>query len=302
LINNHIAPIPGRIHGVAAYYSANDATQHVVAATDDGNLYEVHWNLNTPYTSPRLIPHAQFPGIASLSGFFTPDDNFQHVVVETGNARLHERYFPDPLQSVQSNDFGPLQIGSGAGPHIGMSGSYSSDDGLRHVVVGSDEGILYEVVWSAQVQPERRSLATQFTLPDVAAIAGFFDPSAHSQDVIVAMQGGDVFDVHYYKGFWAGGSVITDQVPTTSSSLKNVAAFVSPEGGIRHVILLDHHGQVSDYSYSLNSGQAFGTTKLITMSDVVDMAAYYSDYDRTNHVILATNDATGGHIHEVYYE
>jgi hypothetical protein len=39
-------------------------------------------------------------------------------------------------------------------------------------------------------------------------------------------------------------------------------------------------------------------TLLLTLSNVVDMAAYYSDYDRTNHVILATVD---GNIHEIYY-
>jgi hypothetical protein len=243
---------------------------------------------------------SNIPVIHSLAGFFTSDDNFQHVVVETDGTWLHERYFTDP-SNVHSNDL--LRIGSGAGPHIGMAGSYSSEDGLRHVAVGSDESNLYEVVWSAQVEREVRILATQFTLADVAAIAGFFDPSAHSQDVIVALKGGEVYDVNYGGGFWAGGSMRTDLVTTSPSPLKNVAAFVSPDGGVRHVILLDVHGQVSDYSYSLSSGQVFGTTTLIPpLRDVVDMAAYYSAYDRKNHVILATNDATGnGHIHEVYY-
>jgi hypothetical protein len=56
LANNHvIATISGHIYGVAAYYSENDATQHVVAATDDGTLYEIHWNRNTPYTSPQWL-------------------------------------------------------------------------------------------------------------------------------------------------------------------------------------------------------------------------------------------------------
>ena len=98
----------------------------------------------------------------------------------------------------------------------------------------------------------------------------------------------------------------TDQVTTSPSPLKNVAAFVSPNGGVRHVILLDIHGQVSDYSYSVSSGQVYGTKRLITLDNVIDMAAYYSDYDSKNHVILATNygtnGATNGHIHEVYYE
>ncbi len=135
-----ISYINGRIYGVAAYYSENDATQHVVVATHDGTLYEVHWNRNTAFTSPQWL--GQFPGIASLCGFFTPDDNRQHVVVATENGQLSELYFTDP-QNVQSRPL--LQIGSSAGPHIGMAGSYSTDDGLRHVVVGNNDGVLYEV-------------------------------------------------------------------------------------------------------------------------------------------------------------
>jgi hypothetical protein len=295
-IQHHvIAQISGRIYGVAGYYSENDATQHVVVATHDGTLYEVHWNRITPFTSPQKL--AQFPGIASLSGFFTPDDGFQHVVVETEDGWLHELYFTN-LQHVQSRDL--LQIASSAGPHIGMAGSYSSDDGLRHVAVGTNENILYEVAWSAQVVPEVRSVATQFTLPDVAAIAGFFDLSVHSQDVIVALKGGDVYDVHYSGGIVSsGGQTTTDLVTTFFPSLVNVAAFVSSDTTVRHIILLDASGQVYDYSYIKDPLQLFGTTSLIPpLDNVVDMAGYYSYYDSTNHVILVTSD---GNVHEVYY-
>jgi hypothetical protein len=302
LANIHvIATISGRIYGVAGYYSANDATQHVVVATDDGTLYEVHWDHHNQYTSPQAF--AQFPdihshaGIHSLAGFFTPDDNFQHVVVRTEDTWVRERYFTD-LYNVHSNDL--LPIGSGAGPHIGMAGSYSSQDGLRHVAVGSGESILYEVVWNAQVVPEVRSLTTptQFTLADVAAIAGFFDPSVHSQDVIVATKG-NVYDVNYSGGFWAGGPTTAERVRDSSPSLVNVATFVSSYTHVRHIILLNDSGQLYDFSYTKNPAQVLGVTALIPpLDNVVDMAAYYSDYDRTNHVILVTVD---GNVHEVYY-
>lgn len=295
-IHQHvIAQISGRIYGVAGYYSENDSTQHVVVATNDGTLYEIHWNRDIAPTAPQRL--AQFPGIASLSGFFTSDDDFQHVAIETEDGHLHELYYTDP-QHVHFR--GPLlQIGANAGPHIGMAGSYSTDDGLRHVTVGDIDNGLYEVVWNAQVAPDLKLLATQFMLPDVAAIAGFFDLSVHSQDVIVAMKGGDVFDVYYSGGIVSsGGQTTTDRVTGFSPSLVNVAAFVSPDTHVRHIILLDSSGQVYDYSYRKDPVQLFGATLLITLGNVIDMAAYYSTYDRTNHVILATDD---GKIHEVYY-
>jgi hypothetical protein len=293
-IQHHpISHIDGRIYGVAAYYSENDATQHVVVATHDGTLYEVHWNRNTSFTPPQQFT-AQFPGIASLCGFFTPDDNRQHVVVATENGQLYELYSPN-LQNAQPRPLVPT--GSSAGLHIGMAGYYSPDDGLRHVVVGNNDSILYDVAWSSQVVPEAQILTTQFILPDVAAIAGFFDPSVYTHDTIVAMKGGDVYDV-YYSGGLAGAQPTTARATGFSASLVNVAAFVSPNTHVRHIILLDASGQVHDYSYTQNPLQLFGATLLVTLSNVVDMAAYYSDYDRTNHVILVTFDGT---VHEVYY-
>jgi hypothetical protein len=295
-IQHHvIAQIGGGIYGVAGYYSENDSTQHVVVATLDGSLYEVHWNRNIAPTPPQRL--AQFPGIASLSGFFTSDDNFQHVIVATEDGQLHELYFTNP-QHVQTRS--PLfQLTSTAGPHIGMAGIYSADDGLRHVTVGGTDSILHEVVWNAQTVPSVQTLATQFTLSDVAAIAGFFDLWVHSRDVIVAMRGGDIYDVHYSGAILAGGPITTDLVTTFSPSLVNVAAFVSPDTHSRHVIVLDASGQVYDYSYSKDPEQVFGQISLITLGNVIDMVAYYSAYDKIHHVILATGD---GNLHEVYYD
>src|SRR5947207_3934096 len=95
-IQNHVIShisdqIPGHIHGIAGYYSEDDSTQHVVVAinNDDhggtGTLYEIHWNRNTPvpHTVTQTQQLWQFSTIHSLSGFFTSDDNFQHVIVAT---------------------------------------------------------------------------------------------------------------------------------------------------------------------------------------------------------------------------
>ena len=292
-IQHHvISHITGSIYGIAGYYSDNDSTQHVVAATNDGTLYEIHWNRTTAPTPPQRL--AQFNGIASLSGFFTSDDNFQHVIVATEDGRMHELYFKQP-QHVQVRS--PLfQLHTPAGPHIGMAGFYSSDDGLRHATVGGADNILHEVIWSAQVTPTAQNLATQFTLQDVAAIAGFFALDIHSRDVIVAMQGGSVFDVHSSGAILQGGPITTDLVTTFSPPLVNVAAFLSTDTGYRHVIVLHSSGQLYDYSYTPQ--QVFGQTPLVSLANVVDIAAYYSAYDTTRHVIAATRD---GNLHEIYY-
>jgi hypothetical protein len=179
------------------------------------------------------------------------------------------------------------------GPHIGQAGFYSPVvNGLRHVTVGGADSILHQVAWSASITPFEGNLATQFHLQDVAAIAGFYAQDDRSSNVIVAMQGGDVFDV-YSSG--AGGST-TDRVTTFSHRLINVAAFVSTDTLYRHVIVLDSNGQLYDYSYTPQ--YVFGQTPHVNIANVADIVGYYSAYVHMRHVIVATHD---GNIHEVYY-
>jgi hypothetical protein len=298
-VKKAISHISGSIYGLAGYYSDNDSTQHVVAATDDGDLYEIHWNSHTNVTSPQKLWH--FDGIASLCGFYSSDDNFQHVIVATHDGSLHELYFMQPLPPDVNSRF-LLQLGTTLGPGIGMAGLFSSDgDNLRHATVGSKEvntdNILHEIVWNAQVNPSARNLATQFTLRDVAGIAGFFDLSVHSRDVIVDMKGGDIYDVHYGGGILGGGQITTDRLTTFSGpQLVNVAAFVSTDTHYRHVIVLNSSGELYDYSYI--PGNEFGQTFLAKFDNVVDIVGYYSAYDQKRHVIVATRD---GELHEIYY-
>ncbi len=289
-----IAQISNPIYGVAGYYSDNDSTQHVVVATIDGSLYEIHWDQHTSPTSPQRL--GQFSEIASLGGFFTSDDGFQHVIVATHNGNLQELYFKDPGH-VQSNIPNPLlHLNTALGPGVGMAAFFSSDDGVHHATVGGVDNILHEAVWGQHVTPSAHNLATQFTMSDVAAIAGYFDLSVHSRDVIVAMEGGNIYDVHYSGAILGGGPITTTLVTTFSPVLVNVAAFVSTDTHYRHVVVLNASGQVYDYSYT--PGQVSGQTLIDTRSNVIDMAAYFSTYDRMCHVILATDN---GEVHEIYY-
>jgi hypothetical protein len=304
---NVIAQISGHIYGLAGYYSECDALQRVVVATTDGTLHELHWNWRIhPFSSWPLLRSpgsapVQFSGIHSLSGFHTSDDNTQHVIVATDDGRLHEVYFTDTEHvSVRSPLF---QLPTTAGPHVGQAGFYNSDDTLRTVTVGGADSVLYEVAWNAQVTPSANTQLDQFTLSDVAAIAGFYDLSFLSggvpfvsENIIVAMKNGEVYDVRSEGTSPGGGQTTTDRVTTFSPPLVNVAAFVDTHTHRRHVIALHASGQLYDYSYTPQ--QVFGQTSLVSIPNVVDIVAYYSGYDTTCHVIAATRD---GKIHEVYY-
>jgi hypothetical protein len=304
--------ISGSIYGLAGYCSDNDSTQHVVAATDNGDLYEIHWNSNVSPTSPQWLEH--FDEIASLCSFYSSNDTFQHVIVATRDGHLHELYIMQPLpQDVYKRS--PLyNLGTTLGPGIGMAGFFSSDgDNLRHATVGSKEdntdNILHEIVWNAQVHPSARNLATQFHLREVAGIAGFFDLDVHSRDVIVAMMGGDVYDVRYSGGILGGEQITTVRVTTFSPTLDNVAAFVNTNTKVAHVIVLDKSWQLYDYTYTPHHEGLGQMTPLKNIANLLppgppgtrgikDIVAYYSYYDSYCHVIVATSD---GNLHEIYY-
>ena len=115
---NTIGHISGSIYGVAAYTSDNDSMQHVIVATTDGTLYEIHWGSQIPASAP--LPLAHFDGLVCLTGFYTSDDSFQHVIVGTNDNRLQEVYFQDPTRPQVRIPLIPLGITIGTG--IGMSG------------------------------------------------------------------------------------------------------------------------------------------------------------------------------------
>ncbi len=295
--------IPGHIHGLAGYYSDNDSTQHVVIAMNNedhggtGTLYEIHWKANTGVTNPVLL--RQFSKIHSLSGFYTSDDQYQHVIVATEDGWLHELYYmvPDPHNVHPRSPL--LDYTITPGPYIGQAGFYTSDgDNLRHATVGGADSLLHEVAWKADVI--ENILSNQFRLQEVASIAGFFDLWVHSRDVIVAMKGGDIVDVHYSGGIVTGGGSTSDLVTRFDPPPVNVAAFVCPDTHYRHVIVLDSNGDLWDYSYQPH--QQYKLTHLPKFTDVTnvaDIVGYYSDYDHMRHVIVATRDRN---IHEIYYD
>jgi len=310
---SHISDeIPGYIHGLAGYYSDNDRTQHLVIAINDGRhggigtLYEIHWDSNTQVIhtiTPQTQLLWQFSTIHSLSGFYTSDDKNQHVIVATVDGWLHELYFMVPRHQDVHPRSPLLNYTIPPGPYIGQAGFYSpAVSGARVVTVGGADSILHQVAWDlSSLTPFDWNFATQFHLPDVAAIAGFYDQDDRSRNVIVAMQGGDIFDVSFSG---AGGGSTPEPVTTFSHRLVNVAAFVSPDTHFRHVIVLDSNGDLYDYSYKPH--RQFKLTHLARFTNVADIVGYYSDYDHMRHVIVATHDRNRAthdrNIHEVYYD
>ncbi len=281
--------IPGSIYAVASYYSDNDSTQHAVAATTDGVLYEIHWNQHTAPTPPQRL--AQFNGIICITGFYTLDDGFQHIIVATNDGNLHEVYFDDAQHSQVRSPL--IHLKSIIGPHVGMAGFFSPDDNLRHAAVVDKDGELHETTYNAEKAPAADDFATQFDLADIAGISGFFTLDDYTRHIIVAIKDGRVYDINYTTDQNAASTTFLTQF---NDHLVNVASFFTPDNNYRHVIGLTDKGTLYDYSRTYQT--EFGQSELATISAIVDIAAHYSAYDNNRHVIAGTTD---GALHEIYY-
>ena len=56
------------IFAIAGYYTDFDGFQHVIAATKDGNVYEVHWSQSTLPTVRNLYNFGS--SLVNITGFF----------------------------------------------------------------------------------------------------------------------------------------------------------------------------------------------------------------------------------------
>jgi hypothetical protein len=79
-----------------------------------------------------------FPGIVSVAGFFSPDDNSRHATVLTRDGKLTDVYF-NPGVGIRQTALKELP-----GP-IGVAGFYSGDDNDRHAIVATNDGNVTEV-------------------------------------------------------------------------------------------------------------------------------------------------------------
>jgi hypothetical protein len=290
------AHIPGDILGIAGYYTADDSTQHVIAATTDGNLYEVHWNQNVPPTAPLGFAHFHVP--ICVSGFYSPDDKSQHAIVATSDTTLHEVYFQQANAPHHRDHF--IHLDSLYGRN-GMAGFYSPGDNFRHVVTVDTFGNLQDVTFNAQQPPTVTHITTPFTNTDIASLSGFLATNDSSRHIIFALTNatGDVYDISFPDQSHVPSSTGSNPPRTQfNQALVNVTAYFSPDTNYSHIVALTTGGILYDHAYNIVGDKRSTQLTSTPISNVADITSYYSAYDNIRHVIFATTD---GNLHEITY-
>jgi hypothetical protein len=286
------------IFAIAGYYTDYDGLQHVIAAAKDGNVYQVRWissELEPYHPSADKLGH--FDNIATIAGFFTPDDNCHHAVASTSDSKLHELWFK-PGESPHQTDL-PYNI-SGFHPSKGMASFFSLCDNLRHVVIVDRDGHPMDITWKANAPTNGVPITIPLTVSQIASISGFLskDENPNNRHIIVAQNDtGQIYDIAYPDENHVGQNSVRTSF---HEPVQNVTAFFSSDTNYRHIVVLTQANFLKDLVYPPYSSVALGSTQLTSsaLANVADITSFYSAHDQFCHVVYATKD---GNLYEITY-
>lgn len=303
---NKVAIFPTSVFAIAGYYTDYDHLQHVVAATTNGDVYEVHWDpmtLDPSEVAPGNPPAdklGHFDNLTTIAGFFTPDDNYHHAVASTSDGKLHELWFK-PSASPHQTDL-PYTI-SGFHPGKGMASFFSPCDNLRHVVLVDRNGHPVDITWKANSPTNGVPITIPPTISQIASLSGFLsrDENPNTRHIIVARNDtGQIYDLAYPDENHVGQTPI---ITSFGEPVRNVTAFFSSDTNDRHIVVLTQANVLKELAYPpyyVSGGAPPGSTQLTSsaLANVADITSFYSPHDRLRHVVYATKD---GNLYEITY-
>jgi hypothetical protein len=216
-----------------AFYAPQDGNQHVIVATDQGDVHEVWFNPATDTYSDAPLAHFT-SSVRAVDGFTSDDDGREHAIVATANGTITDVSWI-PAQGITQDVIGHI---TGA---VAVDGFYAPDDTNRIVHVATSGGALVEIFY----HPGRgRGQSTIATFNGIVDIAGFYTPDDQDRHCIVATTDGVITEVYYNPSWGLGRAPIGNYAGVAS-----VAGFYSPDG-YRRVVIGTTGGSVSELHYS----------------------------------------------------
>jgi hypothetical protein len=254
------------IVGVAGYYAENDEHQHAIVATNN-KVNEIWWNPslgeqgaltqwhaqaieNSAFTPPHwegtLVKDT--PGtIVSVAGYYSKDDQYQHVILGTTNGIVREAYW-NPAAEGQVGQ-GDLLTSFGSNNIVSVAGFFSTDDLRHHAIVGTAAGKIHEIWWkSGQAGIEGHGdLPVQFASGTIVSVAGYWASTDERHHVIVATKDGKVYDIWWKSGQAGveGQYLLTEFKP---GSIVRITGYYAENDNRHHVIVGTRDGNVHDFS------------------------------------------------------
>ena len=183
--------------------------------------------------------------IVAVAGYFSTDDQYQHVIIATTNGKLREIYWKSGGAGAGQDDL-PVQFS--AGTIVAVAGYFRTDDQYQHVIVATTNGKLREIYWkSGGAGAGQDDLPVQFSAGTIVAVAGYFRTDDLRNHVIVGTSDGKVHDIWWKSGQLGieGEYVLTE---FGAGTIVAVAAYHAENEKRHHVIVGVKDGNMYDFS------------------------------------------------------
>jgi hypothetical protein len=223
----------------------------------------------------------------TVSGYFTPNDQYQHVISTTSDGAVDEVYF-NPTKGIVSDHIGCF------GDIIASAAFYTPDDDFQHVIVATRDGNIREIFFNPGVGIHV-SEPPLVNIPDVVAVAAFVTPDDHYRIVIIATRDGQIREIFYHP---STGVHVTQPALARFNDVVSIAGFATSDDKYRIVLAGTRDGTIHEVFYSPSTGVHVTHPALATFPGLVSLAGFQTGDDKYRIAIAATGD---GNIHEVFY-
>ncbi|GCE25646.1 hypothetical protein KDA_11300 [Dictyobacter alpinus] len=217
----------------------------------------------------------------ALTGYVTPQDQAQHVLVATEVGNIHEITLVGEQAQVEIQLLAHLDDAV-----INTLAGYVTDDGVQHAVMSTIDGNIYHI--SAG---ERQQI---FHVDDgvmVVGLAAYAVSGTAGQHALVATSDDDI----YYLSWQAGQEALSERVVHTEASATSIAGYYSSADAQHHLLIAASDGNLYEYTFK---AQQPAQQRVLDFFDekFFGMTAYLLPGDHSGHVVVATRDGKLYHV------
>jgi hypothetical protein len=194
---------------------------------------------------------------------------------------------------------------------FGIAGYYTDYDRMQHVIAAAKNGDVYQVIWDpSELAPGYPPVERFGHFDNMVTIAGFFTPDDNNYHSVVITRAINTANDYKLQEIWyklaelprTNTSVLPYQISNNFDPYKGMAGFYSSCDDLRHLVIVDSHGNPVDITWNSQSSPN-GKTIIIppTIDQVASISSFLSrdENPNTRHIIVARKDT--GEIYDIDY-
>ena len=276
---------------IAGHFSTGDQRHLVVVGTSTGKVHEIFWRpAQVGIEGEDDLPVAVGGGsIVSVASLYNRDQQRHVVLVGTTAGKVHEIFWKPETVGIEGHD--DLPVNFGAHSIVSVAGLYDTNQQRHLVLVGTAAGRVHEIFWKADTVgiEGHDDLPVSFTPGSIAAVAALYDQEQQRFIVVVGTKAGKLHEI-FWKADTAGVEGHDDlPVDFGAGSIVSVSGFYDSDRK-RYVIAVGTSDGTVHQVYWKTSTVGIEAHSIVAAfgpRSIVSVAAFYSESDKVNHIVVA---------------